>query len=117
MDSFEDLYRVFSNPGVVDVLRRQYKTVEDIDLFVGGSSEKPLNSGVVGPTFACIIGEQFRRIREGDRFWYENADQDGSFTSAQLAEIKKVTLSALLCRNSHLSIMQPNAFLTPTNVK
>ena len=78
-----------------------------------GTSEKRLPGAVVGPTFACIIGEQFRRAKEGDRFWYENANQAGSFTPRQLAEIKKTSIARILCDNSNLEFMQPNAFLMP----
>lgn len=113
VSSFEDLERLFSNPQVPGVMAQLYRSVEDIDLFLGGTSEKVLPGAVVGPTFACIIGEQFRRIKEGDRFWYEAGKQAGSFTAAQLTQIKKATLSRVLCDNSNLDIMQPNAFLMP----
>ncbi|KAG8258784.1 hypothetical protein J6590_024097 [Homalodisca vitripennis] len=56
-------------PGLVDTLRGVYAHVDDIDLFPGGMSERPLPGGVLGPTFACIVGHQFRRVRSCDRFW------------------------------------------------
>ena len=50
---------------------------------------------MVGPTFACIMGHQFRHFRAGDRFWYENAGWPSAFTLEQLAEIRKVRLSRI----------------------
>ncbi|KAJ6220032.1 hypothetical protein RDWZM_005844 [Blomia tropicalis] len=112
--SFNDLKRIFSNPQVADVMAQLYNDIEDIDLFIAGSSEKVLPGAVVGPTFTCIIGEQFRRIKNGDRFWYENPNQAGSFTAAQLAQIKQATISRIFCDNSNVELMQLNAFLMPS---
>jgi hypothetical protein len=35
---------------------------------------------MVGPVFGCIMGETFKNLRLGDRFWFENAGQPSSFT-------------------------------------
>ncbi len=54
--------------------------VDDMDLFMAGVSERNVAGGAVGPTFACIIGNQFRRARVGDRFWHERSDPVVGFT-------------------------------------
>ncbi|RMX53629.1 hypothetical protein pdam_00000351 [Pocillopora damicornis] len=62
--------------------------------------------GALGKTFQCILTEQFKRLREGDRFWHENApnrslDTDKTaFTQCQLQEIRKVTLAKIICDNA-----------------
>jgi len=65
--------------------QQNYQHVEDIDLFSGGISELPLLDGIVGPTFACIIGIQFNHLKYGDRFYFEHEGQDGSFTSGEFS--------------------------------
>ena len=42
----------------------------------------------------CIIAKQFKRVRDGDRFWYES---DRQFTEEQMKQIKNVTLAKIFC--------------------
>ncbi|XP_063229880.1 probable oxidoreductase PXDNL [Bacillus rossius redtenbacheri] len=67
-ETFDDLSREMSAETIAR-FKRIYASVEDIDLFPGGMSERPVQGGLVGPTFACIIGTQFRQLRRCDRFW------------------------------------------------
>lgn len=96
--SWDDMTGIMSNHTVTNYAR-MYSGPEDVDLWSGGVSEKPLPGSMVGPTFACIIGKQFRNLRKGDRFWYENGGWPSSFTLEQLSEIRKVKLSRMICDN------------------
>jgi peroxidase len=54
-----------------------YASVEDVDLYIAGVSERPAKGAVVGPTFQCIIADQFLRLKRGDRYFYDLGDQSG----------------------------------------
>ena len=54
--------------------------MEDIDLFTGGLLE---SNGTVGPTFACIIAEQFNALKFGDRFYFETDRMPEGFTDGK----------------------------------
>nr|CAD7413867.1 unnamed protein product [Timema cristinae] len=73
---------------------------DDIDLWSAGVAENSLPGSMVGPTFNCIIARTFKKLKIGDRFWYENKNLPNSFTPDQLSEIRKVRLSRLLCDTS-----------------
>ncbi|KQS52308.1 uncharacterized protein Dere_GG11318, isoform C [Drosophila erecta] len=88
-----------------------YRSVHDIDLFVGGIAERPVVGGLVGPTFACIIAQQFSNSRRGDRFWYENGGFESSFTPAQLHSLRRVSLAQVLCRTVGGGTLQPHIFI------
>merc|ERR1711962_851626 len=102
----------FHSPENVRKLKSLYEDVNDIDLFVGGILENPDTDALLGPTFKCIIGDQFVRLKRGDRFWFENKHDNG-FTEAQLTEIRKFSQARLLCNNNfNIDQIQPNPFLT-----
>ncbi|XP_078034231.1 uncharacterized protein LOC144468548 [Augochlora pura] len=115
--SFEDLERAIP-PEVADKFRLVYNFVEDVDLFTAGLAEKSVSGGLVGPTLACVIGQQFSNLRKGDRFWYENPDQESSFTPGQLQQIRRVSLAQVLCGTmDEIETVQPFVFLIPDNLK
>ncbi|XP_037529438.2 chorion peroxidase-like, partial [Rhipicephalus sanguineus] len=94
--TFEDLLQ-YTPAHIVQLYSTLYDDVTDIDLFTGGITESSVQGGLVGPTFACILGQQFRRLKFGDRFYYEHEGQAGSFAPEQLQEIRKTTLAHILC--------------------
>ena len=57
-----------------------YTEPDRVELFLGGIIEKPAPGALLGPTFQCIVGDQFKRLKLGDRFWYEEGGQTGSFS-------------------------------------
>ncbi|XP_076095046.1 salivary peroxidase/catechol oxidase-like [Mytilus galloprovincialis] len=95
---------------VTRILKDIYQNVEDIDLFAGAITEKKVHGGLVGPTFACLIGEQFEALKKGDRFWYETPDSAIGFTDDQLHSIKRMKLSKLFCENFGLHQIQRRIF-------
>ncbi|XP_060521875.1 chorion peroxidase-like isoform X1 [Cylas formicarius] len=97
-DTFDDLSDTTA-ADAIEQLQQAYESVDDIDLFPGGLTENQLPGGLVGPTFGCIIGLQFARLKQCDRFWYETQDRTVGFSEQQLAEIRKITFSKLICDN------------------
>lgn len=62
-----ELGTVLKNLDLARKLMAQYGTPANIDIWMGGVAE-PLNrKGRVGPLLACLIGTQFRKLRDGDR--------------------------------------------------
>ncbi|MEO7952241.1 MAG: peroxidase family protein [Spartobacteria bacterium] len=79
-------------------LASAYNSPDDVDLWVGGLTEDHVNGGQVGETFFAIIKDQFERLRDGDRFWYE------SYLDADtLATVQQQTLGAIIKRNTTIS--------------
>ena len=93
-------------------LLQTYGSLDNVDLFVGGLAEKPLPGGLVGAVFGCIFGKTFQAVRDGDRFFYNNADPDTAlFTADQRAQIARSSLSRVICDNTNITSIQRNAFM------
>ncbi|XP_069178968.1 chorion peroxidase [Procambarus clarkii] len=110
---FEDLLDVIG-PEVVQVFKQLYASVDDIDPFVAGISERPAPGALLGPTFRCIIGDQFTRLKRGDRFFYDLADKPATFPPEQLNSIRMMSWARVLCETGDmLGYVQPLAFRQP----
>ena len=101
----------------IENLKKVYKHVDDVDLFVGGFLEIPSEDAFIGHTFKVLIVDTFLRLKYGDRFFYDLGSQHNTFTSTtqfsvnQLQEIRKVTMARVLCDNTEdISEMQPQVF-------
>ena len=92
-------------------LLQVYGSLDTVELWVGGLAEERLPGSLLGPTFACLFGLTFRNVRDGDRFYFEN--ENGHFLDSQLAEIRRTTLSSVLCSSGdNIGSVQSIAFFT-----
>ncbi|KAL4216725.1 hypothetical protein ACF0H5_024448 [Mactra antiquata] len=97
-------------PMVADKYRRVYRHPDDIDLFSGGMMERLLRDSSVGPTFACILGDNFSRLKTGDRFYFENPFQLTGFNVDQLMSIKNITFAKVVCETMQITRLSEDVF-------
>lgn len=96
--------------GVVTTLEQLYGSIDLIDPFVGMLAEDHLPGSNVGPLLNSIIGNQFLRLRDGDRFFYTGD------AFLQLPEVKAVldindvTLANVIRWNTGAVGLQDNVF-------
>jgi hypothetical protein len=104
--SFAD---VTSDPDVQAKLATAYATVDDIDVWVGALAEDHYNGGLCGELVYTILRDQFTRLRDGDRFWYQTY-MPASF----VRRIERQPLSAIIRRNTAIGSELPqDVFIVP----
>ena len=104
-----------------------YGSVDDVDLYVGMLSEDKVEDCSLGELSIAILGDQFLRLRDGDRFWYENgladanedllvaASWNGSDTLTALEFVEELKLSDIIRLNSNVGDeIQSNVFFAAT---
>lgn len=86
---------ITTNPAVQAKLAQAYASVNDIDLWVGGLAEDHAPGAAVGPLFQAIIVDQFTRLRDGDRFWYQSV-----LLPSMIAQVEGRTLADIIRDNT-----------------
>uniref|UniRef100_A0A8C6TSH6 NAD(P)H oxidase (H2O2-forming) n=1 Tax=Neogobius melanostomus TaxID=47308 RepID=A0A8C6TSH6_9GOBI len=83
--------------------------ISKLELFVGGLLESVDGPG---PIFSAIILDQFERIRNGDRFWFENK-QNSLFTDEEIETIRNTTFHDVIVAvtSADSTDIQDNVFL------
>ena len=100
---------ITSNSEIQNNLSAVYGIVDDVDIWVGGLAEDHIHAALIGETFFTILKDQFERLRDGDRFWYQ------SYLPRYLIRlVEKQTLAKVIRRNTHIgSEIQKNVFIVP----
>ncbi|MEM7515621.1 MAG: peroxidase family protein, partial [Planctomycetota bacterium] len=93
---------VNSDPAVERRLAAVYRSVDDVDLWVGGLCEPPVPGAAVGETIRAVLVRQFEALRDGDRFWYENYLSPGLVNL-----VEQQTLSRIIRRNTSIGAELP----------
>ena len=102
-----DFSEITSDSQVTDALATVYGSIEDVDLWLGAIAEDAVGDGLVGELLQAIIGDQFERSRDGDRFFYLN----DSMLLDIFPDIGDTQLSDIILRNTSIASMSANAFI------
>jgi len=100
-----DFDEITSDAATVAALRETYGDVDRIDLWTGGLAEE-VDAGFLGETFGVIVADQFARLRDGDRLWWENQ----GFDDEALQAVRETSLSDIILRNTDTQVLQEDVF-------
>jgi len=74
-----------------------YTDVNEVDPWIGALCEDRRQGALVGELLYTVFRDQFRRLRTGDRFWYENVlDEDAQ------REVERTSLADVIRRNTSI---------------
>ncbi len=99
----ESFSAISSDPEVQQNLQQAYGSVAEIDVWIGGLCEDPVRRGLVGELFFGVLKDQFERLRDGDRFWYQRV-----FRGRLLRQLERTTLAQIIRRNTAIGEELPN---------
>lgn len=111
LEPLTDFSELTSDPALITKLIALYGDISHLDLWVGGLLESPYGDAMIGETFFTIIADQFTRLRDGDRFWYE-----GRFDEDFLDIIHQTSLSDIILRNSDIDYLQNDIFTVQNRI-
>ncbi|XP_046835214.1 dual oxidase isoform X1 [Vespa crabro] len=102
------------NPSLLRTLVEIHSNnLNNVDVYVGGMLE---SSDGPGELFTAVIKEQFLRLRDSDRFWFEN-EESGIFTKTEIEDIRRVTLWDVITNATNIppDTIQKRVFLWEEN--
>lgn len=111
LTAVEDFADITSDEALQQKLEQVYGSVDNIDLWIGGLAEEHVTGASIGETFHTILSDQFARLRDGDRFWYENI-----LAGESLELVESTTLADVIERNTGIQNLQDNVFFLSDSV-
>lgn len=105
LEAYDSIDQITNDVDLQEKLESLYGDVNNIDLWVGILAEDHTQGSSLGETAGTIIADQFERLRDGDRFWYEN-----TLDQRQIFQVENTSLADIIERNTELDSLQSNVF-------
>lgn len=106
MPPVSDFSEITDDPRLRAVLGNMYGDVDSIDPWIGALSEDRRVGAMLGPTFQAVLTDQFRRLRDADRFWYQRM-----FSGDLLDQLENTRLVDVIRRNTEIGDEIPDSVL------
>jgi len=104
--SFSD---ITDDNATIAALTSVYASPDDIDAWTGLLAEPHRPHALVGETLFRVLRDEFVRLRDGDRFWYE-----AYLPPAMVDQVNDLRLSDIIRLNTGIGAeLQENVFLAP----
>ena len=104
--------QITSNVPLQQELQQIYGNVNNVESFVGLMAENHIAGSSLGRTEQAILAKEFEALRDGDRFFYENAD-----SSSLVNQLNHTTLAQIIERNTSITNLQSNVFYFFDNIQ
>ncbi|MBD3242931.1 MAG: peroxiredoxin [Chitinivibrionales bacterium] len=101
LGAVSDFSEISSDPVVRARLESRFASVNEIDLWTGGLAEDLVPGAQCGRTIHTIVSNQFRRLRDGDRFWYKTY-----LPPLMVWLVERRTLADIIRHNSDLAFWE-----------
>lgn len=110
LDPVTSFAQISSDPEIRDKLEDLFGTVDNIDAFVGALAEDHVPGSSAGPFIHAVVGNQFERLRDGDRFFYTQDEFLQSDAVRRVIDLDEVKLSNIIRWNTGVRRIQDNVF-------
>jgi hypothetical protein len=97
LETYTDFAQITPDTNLAAALSSVYANVDEIDLWVGVLAEAHVADAMVGELARHLLAAQFTKLRDGDRFWYENV-----LSVDELAWVQASRLSDVIRRNTSI---------------
>ncbi len=113
LDPYADFSELTKDTALQAQFAEVYTSIDQVDLWVGGLAEEKTSGSQLGSTFHTIVLDQFMRLRDGDRFYFEERLKD---FPELLQEVKDTSLSDVLLRTTGIDYLQDDVFVAHNRI-
>lgn len=117
-DPLDCFLAISSDTEIAQQLKDVYRKVNLIDVLIGVTAEDKVGGTSFGRTTSNVVIDQFKRTRDGDRFFYQSTFLRGLLSHKERQNLETVTMGHILRRNLEDYTDAPdNPFVAPDNYR